>query len=65
MFDFLSNEDKAILLGLVVFFLLSIIATGIIMAMILLFKAGDWKALIVFILGLVGVVGFAWYLYSM
>lgn len=64
MFDFLDNEGKATLLGVVVFFLLSVITTGVIMVMILLFKAGDWKALTLFILGLMGVVGFAWYLYS-
>ena len=64
MFDFLSDEGKATLLVVVVFFLLSMITTGVIMVMILLFKAGDWKALILFISGIIAVVGFAWYLYS-
>ena len=65
MFDFLNDETKAMLFELVVFFVLCMVTTGVIMVMMLLFKAGDWKALMLFILGLIGVVGFAWYLYSM
>lgn len=65
MFDFLDDESKRILFMSVAFTLLCVISIGLIIVMILLANAGDWKALILFILGLIGVVGFAWYLHSM
>ena len=65
MFDFLDNETKSMLFSLVVFTLLCLISIGLIIVMILLANAGDWKALLLFIFGLTAAVGFAWYLYSM
>lgn len=65
MFDFLDDESKRILFMSVAFTLFCVVSIGLIVVMVLLASAGDWKALILFILGLIAAAGFAWYLYSM